>query len=372
MIQTFHEDKLSWVAIGIALVCVLAVAGVLNGQTPVVETVTASTLPAGVVKSEFIYEEAPFPSCHASTIAETSNGLVAAWFGGTSERHPDVGIWMARFEGDHWTKPVEVANGVGFRASRLPTWNPVLFQPRTGPLMLFYKVGLSPSTWWGMLKTSADQGHRWSDARALPKGILGPIKNKPVQLTNGDILCPTSSEAQGWRVHFERTLDHGQNWTKTGVLNDGITIGAIQPSVLFLGKDKLLALGRTRQQKIFQIISHDSGRTWGKMTLIDLPNPNAGTDAVTLKDGRHVLVYNHTSRGRSPLNVAVSKDGYRWQAAFELENEPRAEFSYPAVIQTQDGLIHITYTWKRQRIKHVVVDPARLTLRKMIEGHWPR
>ncbi|MCP4454062.1 MAG: exo-alpha-sialidase [Planctomycetes bacterium] len=371
MTLTFHEDKQSHLAIWIAAVCVLAVAGVLSGQTPVAKTVTPTAVQAGLIKSELIYEDAPFPSCHASTLVETTNGLVAAWFGGTAERHPDVGIWVSRFEDGHWTAPVEAANGVGLRANRLPTWNPVLFQPRTGPLMLFYKVGPSPSTWWGMLKTSADQGRTWSAARALPKGYLGPIKNKPVQLANGDILCPTSSEEHGWRVHFERSSDNGQNWTRTGVLNDGVSIGAIQPSVLFLSEDTLLALGRTRQKKIFQITSADSGRTWGKMTLSDLPNPNAGTDAVTLKDGRHALVYNHTSRGRSPLNLAVSRDGYTWLAALELENEPRAEFSYPAVIQTRDGLIHITYTWKRQRIKHVVVDPAGLILGDMVHGNWP-
>lgn len=343
----------------IGLCFTLAAVGMVKGQT-------------GLVKSEFIYEEAPFPSCHASTIVETKNGLVAAWFGGTAERNPDVGIWVSRWEDDHWTEPVEVANGVGFRANRLPTWNPVLFQPRTGPLMLFYKVGPSPSTWWGILKTSVDQGKTWSEARTLPQGILGPIKNKPVQLGNGDLLCPTSSEETGWRVHFERTADLGQNWSKTDALNDGRTIGAIQPSVLFLGGDKLLAVGRTRQGKIFQITSQDAGRTWGEMTLTTLPNPNAGTDAVTLKDGRHLLVYNHTARGRSPLNVAVSPDGQTWQAALELENEPGSEFSYPAVIQTRDGLVHITYTWKRQRIKHAVIDPEKLVLRGMVGGHWPR
>ncbi|NQV34572.1 MAG: exo-alpha-sialidase [Phycisphaeraceae bacterium] len=345
----------------ICLVGVMAMAGVSNAQRQ-----------GGLLKSEFIYETAPFPSCHASTIVETANGPMAAWFGGTAERDPDVGIWVSRFEDDHWTVPVEVANGVGYAARQLPTWNPVLFQPRTGPLMLFYKVGPSPSTWWGMLMTSADQGKTWSKARRLPEGFLGPIKNKPVQLANGDILCPTSSEEKGWRVHFERTADNAENWSKTDALNDGRMIGAIQPSVLFLGDDKLLALGRTRQKKIFQITSEDSGKTWGKMTLTDLPNPSAGTDAVTLKDGRHLLIYNHTSRGRSPLNLAVSRDGHTWQAALELENEPRAEFSYPAIIQTRDGLIHVTYTWKRKKIKHAVIDPAKLVLRNMVNGEWPR
>ena len=94
------------------------------------------------------------------------------------------------------------------------------------------------------------------------------------------------------------------------------------------------------------------------MTLTPLPNPSAGTDAVTLRDGRHLLVYNHTAEGRTPLNVAVSKDGRTWEPALTLEQEP-GEYSYPAIIQTADGRVHITYTWKRQRIKHVVLDLER-------------
>ena len=325
------------------------------------------------MKSEFIYETAPFPSCHATTVAEpTGGGLVAAWFGGTAEKNPDVGIWVSRHEDGKWTTPVEVANGVQNDGSRYPCWNPVLFQPGSGSLMLFYKVGPSPSKWWGMLRTSADGGRTWSAARYLPNGILGPIKNKPVQLANGNILCPTSSEHAGWRVHFERSTDGGATWFKTGVVNDGKSIGAIQPSILFLGGDRLLALGRTQQKHIFQIRSDDAGRTWSEMKLTALPNPNSGTDAVTLRDGRHLLVYNHTARGRSPLNLAVSRDGMTWEAALVLEDEPKAEFSYPAIIQTRDGLIHLTYTWKRQRVRHAVIDPAKLQSKPIVNGEWPK
>lgn len=333
--------------------------------------------PAAVRLREFIYEKAPFPSCHASTIVESGGGLVAAWFGGTDEGKNDVGIWSARREAAGWTAPVEVATGVQADGKRLPCWNPVLFQPKEGPLLLFYKVGPSPQTWWGMLRTSADRGRTWSEARRLPEGILGPVKNKPVQLADGSLLCPSSAETAAkpsvWRVHFERTSDLGATWTTAEPSAPGSPpMDAIQPSVLRLGGDRLMALGRSRQKTLFQVFSDDLGRTWGPVSPLPLPNPSAGTDAVTLRDGRHVLVYNHTAKGRSPLNVAVSTDGREWKAALVLEDEAGGEFSYPAVIQTGDGLLHLTWTWHRKKVRHAVIDPAQLELRPMPGGEWPR
>lgn len=329
---------------------------------------------SAVVASEFIYEKAPFPSCHASTIVECQGQLLAAWFGGTHERHPDVGIWFARRGEAGWSAPVEVANGVESPTVRYPTWNPVLFQPKSGPLMLFYKVGPSPSEWWGMLMTSTDAGQTWSTPRRLPDGILGPIKNKPVELENGDILAGSSTEDHGWRVHFERSSDGGETWTRTPPLNVPLKIAAIQPSILFHQGGRLQALGRTRATGIFEIWSDDGGKTWGEMGLTGLPNPSSGTDAVTLADGRQFLVYNHNPnyKGRSPLNVALSDDGKTWLAAAVLEDDPtHPQYSYPAVIQTADGLVHITYTWRRERIKHVVLDPARLKTAPIVDGQWP-
>ncbi len=329
-----------------------------------------------VLKSEFIFETAPFASSHASTMAETPGGLVAAWFGGTAEGKPDVGIWVSRQVDGAWSAPVEVANGIQPDGARLPCWNPVLFLPKAGPLLLFYKVGPSPSTWWGMLRTSMDDGKTWSDATRLPQGILGPIKDKPVQLADGTLLCSSSTETtdkrSAWRVHFELSKDLGNTWSTSQPSSPGEpAIDAIQPSVLFLGGDKLMAVGRTKQGKVFDVTSEDLGKTWGAMGLLDLPNPNSGTDAVTLKDGRHMLIYNHTARGRSPLNLALSVDGRTWQAAAVLEDEPKAEFSYPAIIQTRDGLVHVCYTWKRKRVKHAVVDPGKLTLKPIVNGVWP-
>lgn len=329
----------------------------------------------GLESSEFIYESAPFPACHASTIVETDQGVVAAWFGGTHERHPDVGIWVSHLNDGKWSTPVEVANGIESATVRYPTWNPVLFQPKGGPLMLFYKVGPEPSQWWGMVITSVDGGHTWSEPERLPDGILGPIKNKPVQLADGTIISPSSTEHDGWRVHFETSTDGGKTWTAASPVNDGETIRAIQPSVLVHPHNRLQALGRTRSQGIFEIWSEDSGKTWGEMALTSLPNPSAGTDAVTLADGRQLLVYNHNPnyKGRSPLNVAISDDGKQWQAALVLEDDKGENgYSYPAVIQSKDGKVHITYTWRRERIKHVVVDPQELVLHPIIDGAWPQ
>jgi predicted neuraminidase len=327
----------------------------------------------GVVRSEFIYETAPFPSAHASTIVETRAGsLIAAWFGGTAERNPDVGIWIARYEDGRWTAPVEVATGIQSPTLRHPTWNPVLFQPTSGPLLLFYKVGPSPSTWWGMVMTSADDGRTWSTPVRLPDGVIGPVKNKPVQLASGAILSGSSTEHDGWRVHMERSTDNGRTWTVTPALNDGKQIPAIQPSILTYADGRLQAIGRTRAGRLFETWSSDQGLSWTPLALMALPNSSTGTDAVTLRDGRQLLVYNHTVKGRGMLNVALSTDGRAWLAALVLENTPEAEFSYPAVIQTRDGLVHITYTWKRQRVRHVVVDPAALVLRPIVDGEWPR
>ncbi|WP_235934728.1 sialidase family protein [Candidatus Laterigemmans baculatus] len=346
----------------------------------------------GYVHGELIYElhDAPTPQCHASTIADTESGLVAAWFGGTHEKHPDVGIWVSRREADGWTAAVEVADGTesgtksgtakgAENGSEYPCWNPVLFQPSRGPLLLFYKVGPSPSEWWGMLMTSDDGGKSWSEPRRLGENdrighLLGPVKNKPIELADGSILAPSSTEHAGWRVHFERLgrsdsdSPSGGQWNVVEVIgptHSAEHFNAIQPSILTYPEGAMQVLCRTREGVLAESWSRDGGRTWGDMAATELPNPNSGTDAVTLRDGRQLLVYNHTTRqgefpsGRQMLNVALSDDGHRWRPVLTLERQ-EGEFSYPAVIQARDGRVHLTYTYNRRSIKHVVLDPASL------------
>lgn len=338
-----------------------------------------------LVVSEFIFDKAPFASCHASTIVETEDGLVAAWFGGTEESEPDVNIWLSRYNDNVWSPVEKVATGFELSGRNVACWNPVLFQPKSGPLMLFYKVGDDEPDWWGEYKTSTDGGKTWSKAIRLPDGFLGPIKNKPIQLSDGSILSPSSIEyykiqdndtSEVWITHLELTSDMGKTWKKIGPLNDGKDFNVIQGSLLNYPNGKMQILCRTENAgRIYQSWSDDQGNTWNSWSPTDLPNPDSGTDAVMLADGRALLVYNHTAsdgRDRDYLNVAVSEDGKQWYAAYVLENQKGDyEFSYPAVIQTSDGLIHITYTWNRDNIKHVVLDPKQFVLKEIKNGVWP-
>lgn len=326
-----------------------------------VATTNSTVAEDPVVLSEFVYESAPFPSCHAATIAETPQGLIAAWFGGQDEGDPSVGIWVARREPTGWTAPQEVANGLqATGGTRYPTWNPVLFVRRDGTVLLYYKEGPRPSQWWGKWIQSADQGRTWSSPERLPDGILGPIKNKPVSLANGRWVSGSSTEDQGWRVHFEWSDDQGRSWRATPPINRGNEFGLIQPTLFITRGGHQVAYMRSRQGKIVESRSADQGETWTAPVATALPNPNSGIDGVTLADGRHALIYNHTARGRSPLNLALAADDtFDWRPALTLESDP-GEYSYPAILQTSNGLLHMAYTWKRQRIKHVVVDLQRL------------
>ncbi|HET6467604.1 MAG TPA: sialidase family protein [Geminicoccaceae bacterium] len=313
------------------------------------------------MRGGFVFDRPPTAAAHASTIAATADGsLVTAWFGGSREGAADVGVWLAR-RGPHerWGEPVRVATGHDARGRPTPCWNPVLFQPRAGPLLLFWRVGPSPRRWWSLLARSDDGGLSWSAPERLPKGILGPIKNKPLELPSGALLCPSSSEHLGWRCHVEATPDLGRSWRRLATLNWPWRFLANQPTLLRWPDGRLQALCRTRGHAITECWSRDGGRRWSRMATTLLPNPNSGIDAVLLQDGRALLAYNHATSRRTPLNLALSEDGRDWRHALEIEDAP-GEYSYPSIIQAADGMVHLTYTWNRTRIRHVELDPREL------------
>jgi predicted neuraminidase len=307
---------------------------------------------------EFIYTEAPFPSAHASTIVELKNGeLLSAWFGGTGEGKPDVAIWGARRSGGKWSEPGELV-----REPNIACYNPVLFYSADGKLWLYYKFGPHPSSWSAGRRFSTDDGKTWSTVEHLPAGLYGPIRAKPLVLADGTIVSGTSVESyRSWAAWIERSADNAQTWTRIGpiVAPGSVTpagnYGIIQPSVVRLKNGTLRLYARSTEQiaKICVADSYDSGLHWSQVHTLDLPNPNSGVDAVALRDGRVVLIFNNTTKGRTPLNLAVSTDGEHFRIFQTLENEPGSEFSYPALIQASDGELHITYTWNRKRIRYV-------------------
>lgn len=315
-----------------------------------------------IVTSEFIFENAPFKQCHASTIIELKDGsLMAAWFGGSHESNKDVEIWVSDKKDGSWTAPVGIANGIINDSLRYPCWNPVLFRTKDG-ISLYYKVGSNPREWWGMGIHSTDEGKSWSAPKKLSDGILGPIKNKPVTLTSGVILSPSSIETKNeeWHAHIERSTDDGKSWEKISI-DPKNPAKVIQPTLLLYPEGKIQVLLRSNQNYIMESWSTDEGKTWSPLAKTNVLNPNSGIDAVTLSSGLQVLIYNPMEsgkdwvNGRNKLNVAVLVDGKTWEDVAFLEDQPTGEFSYPSVIQTSDKYVHVVYTANRKSIKHVVL-----------------
>lgn len=368
-------------------------------------------LPEGVLEEQFVYKNEDFPQCHASTLCFAENGdLLSAFYGGTAEHNPDTKVRLCRKAAgtDFWTRP-EVVAVPDSDKDRYCLDNPVLFRvPEPGrPMLLFYKIrpgypmkeGVidigTIAFWEGRLKRSYDNGLTWSDAEPLPDGFLGPIKDKPIWY-GGRIVCGSSYESkfhhEGTRIHFELADPDCKEWIFTqpdsvelsipcelrarGRAGTNVDVPAdpdyyygnwwpifsIQPTMLVHKDGSLQALCRTKSGRMSTTWSYDNGLTWPTETLTDMPQNGAGIDAVTLPDGRFALVYNDfetlpgTSGGpRSPLKVAVSDDGVHWTDAVTLEDDCIKEYSYPAVICDEEGCLHISYTWRRYRVKYVKV-----------------
>ena len=307
---------------------------------------------AEVLSSEFIYETASFPSCHASTVLETEDGLLAAWFGGSYESNPDVCIYCSSYDGFRWSDPVMAADGIVSDSLRYPCWNPVLHRLDDGSIVLFYKVGPNPREWWGEYRISSDGGRTWGERVPLPEGMLGPIKNKPLSLPDGTILYPTSVEytPDRWRVFVESSRNDLSGWARTPIDNNGFN--AIQPT-FFLYKGKLEMLCRTQEGVLARSVSDDLGVTWSPLEESELQNNNSGIDGIVLGNGLRLLVCNPLQEGRNKLALMGSFDGREWKTLLMLEDHRDGEYSYPAIILRADGVTDITYTYNRERIKHL-------------------
>ncbi len=359
---------------------------------------------AKVIERGFLYESDVPPTCHAATLAELKDGtMMAAFFGGTYEGHPDSDIWSCNYEKGHWSSPSILADGVYteytkgafeydalmpkimdrdsmFRNTswlqtaksngkplaslkvRKPCYNPVLYRTEDGKIVLDYKIGSNMQDWTGWEIRSSGKGKRWSHPRMLATTeeerhlTLGPIKNKPL-VSKGRIIAGSSTEVtyDSWKVHFETSDDDGRTWQKREVDCEGIL--CIQPALLDMGDGHIRALCRTRNSRIAMTESFDNGTTWTKMQLTSLPNNDSGIDAVTLKDGRHLLISNPNSEPghRSPLSISISEDGENWRHLIDLEEDDHHEYSYPCIVEASDGLVWVLYTWRRKRIAYAIL-----------------
>ena len=313
-----------------------------------------NSLPTAQTAFVFDPADAPFASCHASTICETGAGLLCAWFGGSAEGAADTLIYLSLRNDDGWSPPKVVAER---RDEGHAMWNPVLWSSPEGDVLLFYKTGPAPARWTGHMLHLDQRGTPTAPPLAMPQGFLGPTRNKPLLLSDGRLLCPSSTEDRGWTVHFEWTGDRGMTWEKSAPVASGYHI--IQPALLQHGDGRLQALCRSRDGVIAATWSEDSGRSWSAAQATGLPGNNSGIDAITLRDGRHALVYNPTELCRSPLHLAISDDGLRWRDVVRLDGGWR-EYSYPSIIQDKDGALHVSYTWRRASIAHARIALASL------------
>jgi alpha-L-rhamnosidase len=301
--------------------------------------------------------------------------LLSVYFGGSKESADDVEVRLSRKEpGQAWEAPIALTDAPN---DGLSVENPTIFQDREGKIFVFWKSTHGKPNRIGMLKTSTDGGKTWSEARTMCDKCIGPENNKAVQLDDGAILCPTADRNgnRGGGVGVERSTDGGETWEALSTVDN---IKAIQPTIMFHADGRLQMMARG-SGKIPMTWSSDKGETWSKLENSVLPGNWAGIDAVTLRDGRQLLTYNHVptsgrKRPRCFLNAAVSNDGVAWGAALVLGICSGGQFSYPAVIQSRDGLVHIVHTWHRKTIAHIVVNPYKITdatVVPMPDGKWP-
>jgi len=307
---------------------------------------------------EFVFgDQRPFPQCHASTLVRLDDGqFLIAWFGGTEEKNPDVGIWLSKGRPGHWSEPVEVA-----KIREDAHWNPVLQKTDDGKVILYFKVGKEIAQWETWVKTSSDNGATWSEAYELVKGDKGgrgPVKDKLIVLSNGDWLAGASNEVNRWEVFVDRSTDKGKTWTASPYLKIDTTEikgkGAIQPTLWESEPGQVHMLVRTTGGVIGRSDSKDNGKTWSTIKKTALPNPNSGIDLARLTDGTLVLAYNpddHNWGSRSPLSLILSYDeGQNWTDKIDIATGKKEdEYSYPAVISWGDS-VAVTYTYNRRKI----------------------
>ncbi len=319
-------------------------------------------------KSPIFQQLSDRPSAHCATLTELPDGsLLAAWFGGSFETAPDVVILASEYDPvrEDWSPPRLIAEVPGYSLGQ-----PVFLVRPDGELWLFFVVimneeGVSslpasssrnlmpPLADWTSAQPhwqrSVDGGRTWESPEQLMHypGLM--FRSRPLVLPDR-IILPVYDE-NTWESRMLISDDDGCSWRLTGPITT--PPGNIHPCLVQLSDGRLLAYLRTGGEGglIWRTESADSGETWATPEPTSLPNPNSGIDLLRLRSGRLVLAFNDSHRYRTPLCVALAEEDEVWRWRLTLE-DGHAEFSYPTLLQTEDEVIHIVYTYQREHIHH--------------------
>lgn len=321
----------------------------------------------------FACQECPTPSVHGANVIETRDGgLLATWFGGKREGATDVSLWAAEYSpgSRSWSVPRRIIGRDETRAAlgrHIKTvGNSVLARDAQGGLWLYY-VSVSVGGWAGSALNavySADEGKSWDAPRRL---ITSPFfnistlnKSAPVLYSDGSIGLPVYHEFIGKFAELLRLDGSGHVLDKAR-----ITQGrhSIQPLLLPLAPQQALSLMRDTGPHPGHVLlsrSEDGGRHWSADEELALPNPDSAVAGLRRPDGSLLLVFNDIEAGRNSLALALSRDeGRSWRVVQHFEKSPDSEeYSYPYLIRSSHGTMHLLYTWNRKRIRHVVFNDS--------------
>lgn len=324
---------------------------------------TEGEKPIFKVEPVFSFDESR-PANHSSTIAQMPNGdLLVTWFGGSSEGKPDVALWSARKPAgaDAWNKPAPIVD-----EPQVPEGNSVLFTDSKGTVWLFFVRKYDPKwdAWdktYLFIQTSNDSGFTWTEPRKITDQMGWMVRNNISEMPDGRLLLPIYHEASPVQCLLWLSGDGFKTWEERRV--PVTKPESEQPAYVYMGGEKFLMYARhvSVPGKIWSARSDDLGKTWFDIKKTKMPNPDSGLNAIRLKSGALVLAYNDSGFYRTPLTVALSTDdGKTWPWKKNLETEKK-EFSYPFLIQSRDGNIHLVYTADDRRIiKHAEFNEAWL------------